>query len=1507
MKHLHGFHAALPIGSLGGLPFFSEINHCCSTSIGTYWAHSHLQWVYIWSRRWSTRSFFVGFARVATCQVANVSFRLGTSHSKPEVGVATALDFQLGLDGVVPVVGLVGGIFSSIAMPIASISAVTQVPQIGLGSSPLLSNKDLFPYYLRTFPPDTFQGKAFWSWVLKYDIPLAVCIYSEEAYGMGLFQAMKDEARLAGEENRIGGVALRDMPENFVRDEALKAIDVARSFGSRFLFLSANVGGTTNLLPVLEEAGMLGSNWQVLASETALSFERFPVGFMRWKPVSRGLRFEAFRSHWARMRADDVVSAQSRGRYKIDKFRISLDEAVVPPIADAIFSDADASLDVYSTFYFDACYAYALAVNELLNKGTPLAEIKGKKLLDQLLVTEFEGTSGFVSFDGNGDRRAAAFELENMQPDGWKLAGIFSTSSNQLTVERGPYWMDGSRTGVPPPALMSCPAGYQEESRRCEPCPRGFQCPNGLPELCHKGHFSNVTGSASCSPCDKGSFSADLGATQCTKCVPGFFANRSGMELCERCPKGSYTPFSQSESCIACKFGQVTEESGAQSFSECRCGAGYFICNTSVRPVGCVPCPEGLLCEGLGLPVHQPGFWASDVSSCNFRVLRCRDELQCPGGRPLGECADGRQGLACNNCKANYFPQDSGTCAECTSVDLLPAILGGCIVLSLFLLFVRLLHGYVDQLSLNTLTVAAVGGQLVTAVQALTSIQHLRVEWVQPVQRLIRLSKLVAFDLDVVKISCIYGEDSPTLKLVGKLSIFPLFVGLLGIAWCFRKLQGRRQPAMLNDDTFNLCGTLVFALFISVTLALLDPFQCVANPDGSSSMLSNPGILCFNSGEHTILLLLSSLGILAYPVSILAWTTYTILMYPSRVKSGVGLQLVYRHHFVFQRFRPERYYYGLLLLIRNALLAVLPVMLTTVPEVQGEIMGALLLTSAAVQARLWPWRADVANYTDLMITSLLQILLLGISPLIHRDRARSIQMLGWLLAFAVLSPFLCGLIVLSYALWGYVRPPIPFGIFLCYDKGSAGSLCRLLKLLISAHSDAGIFLDVDQLDDLDSIFDVIRVKTKSVVVVLTPDFLKQLWCAGEVVTALKNRVRIVPVKCDDYVPPTDEMLQKLGDHWTPEQKQILAFHGIGLRDVQRAQGWLHQLPSLHLSRYGSQEQLEAVVLEMLQLSQVSTKLFGPSSEGERGGYRKARILITGLVTDAEALATLKVFQILVLRHMRKECVVVHSYRELMAYRPWSYYLVVLLAKGLLRDPSFAKILLSLYLETEEKMDRQLEIITVNADENFEFPSVEFLNELENGLGRELGIGLELGVYLSAAYRSLLNVLALPLSPLGSERLLEQQVLEICRRFRRYKNLVFSLALDDQDDLQVEGDGVSPQELASRLADIGGDSMDIFTSSQVKKQFFSTMRQLTWTEAGNVVFEGNEVALESNLFGRLVSDEGERSSSGEGDFHEGHWSPDWPKSKLQLAIREELEGSMADAWNPDWPIERVRKI
>lgn len=45
-----------------------------------------------------------------------------------------------------------------------------------------------------------------------------------------------------------------------------------------------------------------------------------------------------------------------------------------------------------------------------------------------------------------------------------------------------------------------------------------------------------------------------------------------------------------------------------------------------------------------------------------------------------------------------------------------------------------------------------------------------------------------------------------------------------------------------------------------------------------------------------------------------------------------------------------------------------------------------------------------------------------------------------------------------------------------------------------------VFLDRDQLENLDFLFDVVRTSTRNVVVVLTPELLKRVWCAGEIAT-----------------------------------------------------------------------------------------------------------------------------------------------------------------------------------------------------------------------------------------------------------------------------------------------------------------------------------------------------------------------------------------------------------------------
>ena len=317
-----------------------------------------------------------------------------------------------------------------------------------------------------------------------------------------------------------------------------------------------------------------------------------------------------------------------------------------------------------------------------------------------------------------------------------------------------------------------------------------------------------------------------------------------------------------------------------------------------------------------------------------------------------------------------------------------------------------------------------------------------------------------------MKISCLYGQDSPLLKFVGQLLVCPVAMAILFGNWLicysqkiskdalhlgFSRLLRAFKAFHKSVLRVNACGNLVFALLISITLAVLDPFQCVLNPDGSRSMASNPGIRCFASKEHSELLLLAIFGIFCYPLSIISWATYTTLKYPSRVHSGEGLQLVNRHRFLFQRFKPERYYYGLLLLARSVLLALIPSAFISAPEVQMELMGSVLITACVLQVRLWPWRTELANYIDLLINCLLQVLFLGVAPLTRRDEQLSKGLLGWVLVLAIISPVVFGLVGIAYALWRHFQPAQSFGIFLCRSKGCAGSLSRLLKILVKQH------------------------------------------------------------------------------------------------------------------------------------------------------------------------------------------------------------------------------------------------------------------------------------------------------------------------------------------------------------------------------------------------------------------------------------------------------------------------
>ena len=125
----------------------------------------------------------------------------------------------------------------------------------------------------------------------------------------------------------------------------------------------------------------------------------------------------------------------------------------------------------------------------------------------------------------------------------------------------------------------------------------------------------------------------------------------------------------------------------------------------------------------------------------------------------------------------------------------------------------------------------------------------------------------------------------------------------------------RKKPEIDNDRILNSQGMVVLVVYISLALSVALPFQCIPNPNGTKSIATNPAVVCWDSEVHSALAGLGVVGLLCYPVAILTMIIYITIRQPALIASGQGLMLVRRFRWLFNRFTPERFYYGLLLAV----------------------------------------------------------------------------------------------------------------------------------------------------------------------------------------------------------------------------------------------------------------------------------------------------------------------------------------------------------------------------------------------------------------------------------------------------------------------------------------------------------------------------------------------------------------------------------------------------------------
>ena len=132
--------------------------------------------------------------------------------------------------------GIVGALSTLVSRPVASLTRLFKVPQISpSSSSPSLSNRDLYPYFFRTIPPDDLQAKAIVDLLSHFKWTHFSTIYSNDPYGKDGNEQLHKLAEERGMCVDLNVPIESDFLENDYEELALKLYNSSSSVAILFI------------------------------------------------------------------------------------------------------------------------------------------------------------------------------------------------------------------------------------------------------------------------------------------------------------------------------------------------------------------------------------------------------------------------------------------------------------------------------------------------------------------------------------------------------------------------------------------------------------------------------------------------------------------------------------------------------------------------------------------------------------------------------------------------------------------------------------------------------------------------------------------------------------------------------------------------------------------------------------------------------------------------------------------------------------------------------------------------------------------------------------------------------------------------------------------------------------------------------------------------------------------------------------------------------------------------
>jgi len=1108
-----------------------------------------------------------------------------------------------------PVIAIAGCVCSSASMAVSSLATNYKVPMVSAYSQHRsLSDKMLHPYFSRVVPPNSLEGVGLAKLVIYFEWTRVMLAYVAEDFALGAASAIR-----VGLDAYAGARTVLALEYQF-RFQQLNFPELAPKF-NRSIWLSEAIRMTKetpqprifmvlgnqidHLLRIFYDLGLVSTSTvyftnsglcQVHQLQTVgrrqteyASRSNYDPWFVDFDWMTLPAKFKGLLCMRPQSLGPKFSSARF-GAFFANVTRAKLDangwysSAATKYWDDAWLNSTRFGGRDLCTLAFDAVAVIIYALGTLMGRGIRGVNATGATLLREIRATDYEGVSGAIVFNQDGDR-LAPYNLMNLRVDATGMAamkqiGVYNSGTGNMTFSELPVFADGT-TNVPLDRPAPCPAGEEylggtacvkclpgfargsADSQRCTPCQLGnYQNRPGMSTciLAIAGGFVNTTGATQATLCLPGNFAAEKGLTACDPCFAGFHQSLVGATDCDRCPRATFANDTGRALCTSCPTGQTTDGTGLTSPRDCGCPPSTY---PSVARDACLACGEGMTCNGFGAPtVAAPGYQlaACDDELCVFRCWR--DHRRCPGGE-LSRCAAGRTGVACGECEAGKVEVDkgefAGTCQDCEDEDFsalpLALIFTGLILVAYYLGSRRTQAVQTTSVIVLVTTVS----QVANVLQTLSAVSRLSIEWVEPARSMVRLFSVLAFDIEWIHWGCL-GALNIMDRYILRIVVAPCCIAWITlvhflVSIIVRLMQARVKKYLASDTSTsalqNSIGGFIMVLLVAITSTSLLPFKCQQSPNGKWTMTEYDSQICWHGETHAGLIVLASIGLLV-PSGFFVYIVYIIRASTAKIASG-NATFLRAHAFLFARVRPQRLWFALFIVSRNLCIATFPAVPDAFWQVFLEQWTILLYTTAVLQAR--PWRLPLNNSLDICFGVLFLLILMCASSNLPEGSVDP-QELARLVAIIIVMLLVIVAVLLVAALSKLATPRRRrFACFICHQKQSAGALARLLNLHLEDALQREVFLDADHLSRLDTLFGFVRNDTDTLVVLLTSRLLHSPWCLGEVTTASMYGVKTLPVYLQGFDPPS---VQWVGTIQEVVNLTVLAENAISASDVREA-------------------------------------------------------------------------------------------------------------------------------------------------------------------------------------------------------------------------------------------------------------------------------------------------------------------------------------------------------------------